>query len=330
MQLILGAFCARRIGQTDDCRLLLRQLGSLPLVRTLMNRIRKSVAIVCYALSVNAIAEITGYSDEPLQKPVFDSARVLVESVSINNWLNENYRRLSPQQTQGVREHLHALIDSQVKEIYARDKTILPKKPDPVLATLFSWAGRVGVYGADETYRAVRGTVPLEPPPGPRPPDGLAVSLQGDLLKVTSASGGWEASVPYYFFIFALSNAVGSDGNRVEAAIVSTGSAPDSARPGYSQATLAIFFTPGVKLESFVKTWLERLNIAASVPASKIASTSFESRTSYDSSTRLHKEVTFLSSRKGSFVVLYSGLDGTYQWNRPHFINFLIGLRLEP
>lgn len=295
-----------------------------------MNIIRNFVTVICCVLSANAIAEVTGYSDEPLQKPVFESARVLVESVSINNWLNENYKNLSPQQTQGVREHLHALIDSQVKAIYARDKTILPKKPDPVLATLFSWAGRVGVYGADETYRAVRGTVPLEPPPGPRPPDGLAVSLQGDLLKVTSAAGGWEASVPYHFFIFNLSNAVGSDGNRLEAAIVSTGSAPDSARPGYSQATLAIFFAPGVKLGSFTKTWLERLNISANVPARKIASTSFESRTSYDASTRLHNEAVFLSSSKGSFLVLYSGLDGTYQWNHPHFINFLASLRLEP
>jgi hypothetical protein len=294
-----------------------------------MKHIHKCIAVVCCALSVNAIAEVTGYSDEPLQKPVFDSARVLVESVSINNWLNENHKRLSPQQTQGVRELLHALIDSQVKEIYARDKTILPKKPDPVLASLFAWAGRVGVYGADEIYRVVRGTVPLEPSPDPRLPDGLSVALQGDLLKVTSSAGGWQASVPYHFFIFALSNAVGSDGKRIEAAIISTGSAPDSARPGYSQATLAIFFTPNVKLESFANVWLERFNVAASVPANKIASTSFESRTSYDAGTRLHKEVVFLSSSKGSFVVLYSGLDGTYQWNRPHFINFLASLRLE-
>lgn len=295
-----------------------------------MKHIHKFVVVVCYALSINANAEVTGYSDEPLQKPVFDLARVVVESISFNNWLNENHKRLSPQQTQGVREHLHALIDSQVKEIYARDKTVLPKKPDPVLATLFSWAGRVGVYGADETYRAVRGTVPLEAPPGPRPPDGFTVSLQGDLLKVRSVAGGWEASVPYHFFIFTLSNSVGSDGKRLEAAAISTGSAPDSAKPGYSQATLAIFFTPGVKLESFSKTWLERLNLAATIPVRKIASTSFESRTSYDASTRLHKEAVLLSSSKGSFVVLYSGLDGTYQWNRPHFINFLTGLRLEP
>jgi hypothetical protein len=295
-----------------------------------MNIIRKFVSFICCVLSVNAIAEVTGYSDEPFQKPVFDSTRVLVEYVSINNWLNENYNRLSPQQTQGVRERLHALIDSQVKEIYARDKTILPKKPDPVLASLFSWVGRMGVYGADETYRAVRGTDPMMPPSGPRPPDGLAVSMKGDLLKITSAAGGWVASVPYHFFIYRLSNATGADGNHVEAALVSTGSAPDSASPGYSQATIAILFTPGVKIDSFTKTWLERFNISASIPASKIALTSFESRTSYDASTRLHREAVVLSSSKGLFFVYYSGLDGTYQWNRPHFINFLASLRLEP
>lgn len=295
-----------------------------------MNHILKFVTFIYCLLPLNSIAGVTGYSDVPLQKPVFEPARVLVESVSINNWLNENYSHLTPQQSQGVRERLHALIDSQIKEIYARDKTILPKKPDPVLATLYSWAGRVGIYGADEIYRAVRGTAPLEPPPGPRPPDGLAVSLQGDLLKVTSVTGGWVASVPYHFFIFRLINAVGADGNRVETAVVSTGSAPDSVRPGYSQATITILFTPSVKLAPFTKTWLERFNMSASVPVNKIASTSFESRTSYDASTRLHKEAVFLSSRKGSFLVFYSGLDGTYQWNRPHFISFLSNLRLEP
>lgn len=295
----------------------------------MLKHINKFVTVVGCTLCFNAMAQIKGYSDEPLQKPVFDSVRVLMESVSVSNWLNENYGHLSAQQTQGVREHLHALIDSRIEEIYQRDKTIHPKEPDPVLALLFAWVGRVGVYGADETYRSVRGRAPMEPPPGPRPPHGLSVALLGDLLKVTSATGGWEASVPYHFFIFNMSNAVGSDGQRVEAAVISTGTTVDSARPGYSQATIAIFFTPGIGLESFTKTWMERFNIAARVPSTQIAPTSFASRTAYDTKTRLHKEVVFLSSSKGAFAVLYSGLDGTYQWNRPHFVNFLTGLKLE-
>jgi hypothetical protein len=33
--------------------------------------------------------------------------------------------------------------------------------------------------------------------------------------------------------------------------------------------------------------------------------------------------------KKGTLMVLYSGLDGTYQWNRPHFIDLLASLKLD-
>lgn len=293
-----------------------------------MHLIRQFVALVFCALLATAHAQVAGYSAEPLQKPVFEWIRVTAEAVKLNNWLNENHQTLTPKQRQGVREHLHVLIDSQVKEIYARDKTILPKDPDPILAVLFSWAGRFGVYGADEAFRRIRGTSPMQAPPVLRPPAGLALSLQGDQLKVGSVSG-WEVVVPYHFFVFNLANGVGHDGNRLEAAIISTGSAPDAAPPGYSQATLGVFFTPDAKLDSFTRAWLGRFDIAPDTPAKRIASTTFESRTGYDAKTRLHKEAVFLPTRKGALMVLYSGLDGTYQWNRPHFIDFLASLKLD-
>lgn len=174
----------------------------------------------------------------------------------------------------------------------------------------------------------VRGTYPVKPPPGPQPPDDLAVSLESDSLSIVSSVGEWRVTVPFHFFIFALNSAVGPDSKRTQAAVMSTGSAPDVAPPGYSQATLAVFFTSGAEIGSFEPEWAARLQVPLQVEQVPIARTKYRSRTAYDASNRLHKEVVFIPSRKGAFAILYSGLDGTYQTNRPYFLNLLESLKV--
>lgn len=284
------------------------------------------LAVIGMTFSISADA--FAYAEEPFKSPGMEPARVLVEAVGINNWLNQNYSRMTAVQAQGAREHLHALIDSRIKELYATNGVLVPKEPDHVLAMLFSWAGRLGVYGADAVYSAVRGTYPVNPPPAPRPPDGLTIALQNDTLVISSSAGEWQAFVPYHFFIFRLGNARGPDSKRTELAIVSTGSAPDVAPPGYSQATLAVFFTDGADMKTFEPEWAERLQMAMHNEPAPVGQTKYRSRKSYDDQTRLHKEVVFVPSRKGAFVILYSGLDGTYQANRPHFVSFLEAIKL--
>ena len=286
-----------------------------------MNILRMLLAVACIVALASSVA--LAFSDLPLKKAAIEPARVLVEAVGINNWLTANYTRMDPGQTQGAREHLHALIDSRVKELYAKTGALLPKEPDPVLAMLYSWAGRLGVYGADTVYAALRGTYVVKPPPGPLPPEGLAVELRNDSLTIASSAGAWQASVPYHFFIFTLSSGVGSDSKRTEAAAISTGTAPDLARPGYSQATIAVVFTFGADIKSFEPEWGERMQIPLQGEPIPLGDTKYRSRTAYDERLRLHKEVVFIQSSKGVFAILYSGLDGTYQANRPHFLNFL-------
>jgi hypothetical protein len=268
------------------------------------------------------------YSVEPYKTSAIEPARVLVEAVAINNWLNANHVRMVPSQIQGAREHLHALLDSRVKELYAKNGVLLPKSPDPVLAMLYSWAGRLGVFGADSVYPALKGSYVVNPPPGPKPPDGITVSLEGDSLVVSSSSGPWQAAVPFHYFIFGLQSALAEDSRRTEAFVVSTGSAPDTAPPGYSQATLAVFFTQGADIKAFEAAWSERLQIPVNTKQTSLGEAKYSSRRVFDLAMRLHKEVVFIPSSKGSFVVLYSGLDGTYQLNRPHFLSFLQALKV--
>jgi hypothetical protein len=61
-----------------------------------------------------------GYSTQPLRDPIFDMARVTAETTAINNWLNANYQRLSHAEMKGPREHLYYLVDSRIKDTYAR------------------------------------------------------------------------------------------------------------------------------------------------------------------------------------------------------------------
>jgi hypothetical protein len=293
-----------------------------------MIQFRALVAVLAVVITTGTSAQVGHYSDEPIRKPVFDSAKVVVEAVAVNNWLNANFLTLSPERYQGVREHIHALIDSRIKEIYSRDKSILPKQADPILPILFSWVGRLGVYGADVTYQAIRGTYAVVPPVGPTPPVGLGLALDGELLRINSELGGWSMSVPYYFFIFAMNDATGPDARRTQTVAVTMGTATDTAQPGYSQATLVLFFSPKAHSQGFVESWSERVGVKGLLKK-KVGATAFESQSSYDSATRLHKEVVFLSGDKGSFAVVYSGLDGTYQWNRRHFIDFITGLKFE-
>src|SRR6267378_8157373 len=105
-----------------------------------------------------------GYSTEPLRDPIFDVAGVLVEATAINNWLNFNYRTLSPEQMKGPREHLYYLIDSRIKDTYARTGRVLPTEHDAILEILFSWTERLGAYGGSLVYNQLRSPASPELP----------------------------------------------------------------------------------------------------------------------------------------------------------------------
>ena len=298
-----------------------------PLMSNVRPQMRLLLALLAaFCLCANATAG--PYSEEPFTRPVFDRARMLVEAVQLNNWLNANFATLSQGQRQAVREHVHALIDSRLKEQYATSKSLIPA-PDPVLALMYSWAARLGVYGAADVFAVVRGPSPLQPVGGPSPPLGIAVTLKGERLELSSV-GNWSVAVPVNFFIFDLRNAEEPSGMASQAAGISTGTAPDAAAPGYSQATIALFYAEDPDLQAFTARWTERLGIPEPVQPEEVQGSAYRSRRAFDQASRLHKEVVFLPSSKGSLAVVYAGLDGTFQWNRPHFVDLLNNLRVIP
>ncbi len=277
----------------------------------------------CLLRASIASAAMQDYSDKPLREPVFDFASTLTESVRLNNWLLANRESLAPERVQGIRERLHALIDARIKHIYQERQQILPAQPDAILPILFSWTGILGVYGAEQAYSAVRGGYPGTLSGAKPTPSGFKFTREGDMVKLESTAGDWAARFPYYFFVFGLGESAGWTGTWSQGVAISMGTAKIKDAPGYSQATLLIAHTRGVDPALFQTYWRDQFGISATAVREKLGASQIESQRAFDPAAGMHKEVVFLKNANGQIALAYSGLDGTYQWNRPHFLDFV-------
>ena len=106
------------------------------------------ITVFCLIITCNAFASdykpMDGYSSSPLEDPVFDFAKVIVDS------------KLDSRSMKGPREHLYYLLSSYVSEINKRDGLVIPKENDLVLETMLSWSERLGVYGAHLFYNKLK------------------------------------------------------------------------------------------------------------------------------------------------------------------------------
>jgi hypothetical protein len=293
-----------------------------------------SVSLLVFQLVSSARAEPPvaiqgGYSTKPLEHAVFDPAQVAVEVATFNNWLNSNYSTLNVDRMKGPREHLYYLIDSRVKSIYARDQVVFPPQQDLVLRTLFLWSERLGAYGGNLVFNAL----PSEDLPRvgtlmPVPP-GFELALRGDMLSLSSNAGRWSVAVPYYFMLWHVAEFEAKAGPKTQIATFSTGAAAHEGQPGHSQASLMLLFGPGDDGESFVRYWASQLGFSGEEREEAIPGRSAGTRRLFDASRNMHREYATWRSPHGQFVVAYLGLNGTYQWNRPHFLDFLGAIREE-
>ena len=65
-----------------------------------------------------------------------------------------------------------------------------------------------------------------------------------------------------------------------------------------------------------------------SAPLTPIESTGYRSRIYRAAPGRLYTELVHVPTSRGDLAIVYAGLDGTYQANRPHFVDFLRALKL--
>jgi hypothetical protein len=280
-----------------------------------------AAAVTCKAEEKSVVPLQGGYSTVPLREPIFDEAQVIAETTAINEWLNTNIRKLSYEQMKRPREHLYYIINSRVKQLYATEKLVLPAKHDPILEILFYWSEPLGVFGGAYAFNAVKS--PSFPPKVARMklPEGIVLNLVNDTFTISS-NLGWSITFPYYFMIWNVGDFTAKGGPRTQLVVLSTGAAKDKSQAGRSQATLMFLFSPE-KHASFERYWREQMGIRADIKLKTLGVKNLQSRHVIDEATRLHKEFTAWSGPVGSFAVVYVGIEGTYEWNRPHFIDFL-------
>jgi hypothetical protein len=258
---------------------------------------------------------------------VFESAKVAVETAAFNNWLNSNYASLTTETMKGPREHLYYLIDSWVSSIYQREGVVLPREHDLVLETLFSWSERLGVFGGHLVYNAIKSEKAATMPPLMPAPSELSLSMHEDLLRIQSKRGKWFVAVPYYFMIWNMSEFGAKDGPQTQLVSLSTAASVHQGLQGHSQATLMLLAGPGEDPAAFEAYWRTALGFTGDEPSKPLPIETLASRTKFDAEVGLHSEYTSWQTKAGLIVVAYMGMNGTYQANRPNFIDFLRSLR---
>jgi hypothetical protein len=263
-----------------------------------------------------------GYSVAPLRAvPALSVKEIETEARKFLVWLEANGPKLKREQMPGPREHAYYLISERIKHIYAESQSILPTRRDPVLQALFMHADNLGVIGGSQVFAALKDPGLQAMPARTLPPRAISVTLDGDRLRVGSGSG-WSFSVPYYFMIWQAGDQQRPEG-RAQLVTLSTGTARDTSPAGHSQATLVFLFSPdgaaAVPADPF-RAQLQTGTVDAPVA---LGLRDLKGQHGFDAATKLHTELVSWADASGAYLVMYSGMEGTYQSNRPHFIDFL-------
>ncbi|VAW05481.1 hypothetical protein MNBD_ALPHA01-2196 [hydrothermal vent metagenome] len=270
-----------------------------------------------------------GYTTDLLKEPIYSETQIVIRATKMNNWLNEHYEKLTLGQIKNVREDLYYMISSYAKNLYTAKKRILPDQPDIMLDILLSWADRLGIYGGTEVFTQIRTTSFSDSTRKTKLPDFLTLDMENDLIKVTAKADGWHFKIPYYFMIFEAKQFAATNGMQTQMIVISTGASKDNSEAGRSQSTIMLIYSPEAELTDFSEYWQKVFEIKAHSEEKKIVIGKEKSLYTYDKKLKLHKELISWQEPKGSFAVAYLGIDGTYQWNRPHFLDFLGALKVD-
>jgi hypothetical protein len=269
-----------------------------------------------------------GYSVAPLRAaPAFSAKEIEVEARKFLVWLEANGPKLTREQMAGPREHAYYLIGERIKHIYAESEAILPARRDPVLQSLFMHADNLGVIGGAQIFAALKDPGTPGMPARALPPRAISVTLDGDRLRVSSEKG-LSFSVPYYFMIWQAADQQRAEG-RLQLITLSTATARDVSAAGHSQATLQILFSPDGAAALPAELLRSQLQTGTVDPPAALGLRDLKSQHGFNPATKLHTEMVSWADASGAYLVTYSGMDGTYQSNRPHFIDFLRSVQIS-
>lgn len=285
-------------------------------------------AIVILSVSTSYPQDGKSYSRKPLSDPIRDGAKNLVEFMALNNWLNVHYDSAPAERHKALKERLYSIIDSHVKHYFASKESLLPADSDFVLTQCFTWATIMGVYGAHSVLEKLNSNIANSLQVAAPIPSSFNLTVQGEMIDLSSAWGNWRVDFPYYFMVLRLKQFKASNDLQTQMASISTGFGKHLKDDGYSQATIAIAYSPEGVSETFNTFWLEAFGLSPE-DSTNDSINGLSIYKKLDTSLSMHYELVFPKTTKGAMAVVFLGIDGTYQHNRPHFIDFLNHLELD-
>jgi hypothetical protein len=110
------------------------------------------------------------------------------------------------------------------------------------------------------------------------------------------------------------------NGVSTEIATLSTLFAPDRGAPGSSQATILIAAAPVADSAEHVGEWVKQLSVNRSRGGSSARRGEWYAASASDG---MQREAVVLRLQTRVVLVAYLGLPGTFEANRPHFIDLL-------
>ncbi len=281
------------------------------------------------ALATPSIASSQEFSTAPLSTPsAMPSDSMPVTPRAFLEWVRGQDSSTVAVRAQQIREHLYALIAVAVKQRFASNHGTALPMGDTTFAQLFEWADGFGVPGAADVARAIGARSGSSFTPDPN--DGFHLTFAPPVFSLASEHGRWMVRFPYFFMIGTVTRQRLANGIETDLATLSTLTAPnDRAIGGASQGTILILSAQTSDLPSYVGFWLQQMQIAPTDTVANPVPQATRSYKHFDAASRLWKELVALKIPSGSLVVAYIGLDGTYQANRPHFLDLLASLRVR-
>jgi hypothetical protein len=288
------------------------------------------LVLLTYGSVASESAEIQGgYSTEPLRKPIFDTAKVYVETTAFNNWLVAKWETLDKTNLKGFREHLFYIIGSYVADLHAREGVVYPAEKDLVLETLYSWSERLEVFGGHLIYNTLKRDSSPVMEPSMVPPEGIEITLEGDVLSVRSPAEHWSVRMPYYFMVWLINDFTTTNGVRTQLVTLSTAPGRHKGQDGHSQATIMFIFSPGAEFDEFKRFWSEQLQITPKSKVKQLPVNDLSSQQRFDKASNMYTEFTCWQTERGPVGVSYMGINGTFQSNRVNFLDFLRSVSMD-
>lgn len=264
----------------------------------------------------------------PLRAPTaFAATSMPTEAEPFMSWLSSQASALPEDGVFAAREQPFAIIAADAKRRVRSGAPTLPPSPDSLVAQLYEWGHRLGLPGSRLVAQRL-GFAPSSGDPKPIETPGIRI-LFDSMYTVVGEADGWMVRFPHYFMIGTASRQLLGNGAETSVVVLSTLFAKDSTvRPGASQATIMLL-SASVPAPEMTAFWLQQLGIAPSDTAVNTSRSAVRTYQARDAQARMSKEMVVFSPAGRTILAVYVGNDGTYETNRPHFLDLLNTLRIR-